>query len=166
MVKLLQRGLFVVWNKIDYGIVVFYYDYIFRYFFDVVKEFFEIKVVIFYGWLLSEVLYVLVFVYLVGNICFSSYVLGVIIYIYLFVKDYFFVLLIYVLFLVSVVFVFYICCLFFFKFKMKGLYFDLEVIWDEYMWFEFEDCSVEEIMKMMVDEFYVNYVFILMGGIG
>ncbi|KAK4188902.1 hypothetical protein QBC35DRAFT_495080 [Podospora australis] len=48
----------------------------------------------------------------------------------------------------------------------KGPYFDLEAIWDEHTRYEFADRSVEETMKTMVDEPYVNHVPTLTGGIG
>ncbi|KAK7214362.1 hypothetical protein V2G26_002365 [Clonostachys chloroleuca] len=54
----------------------------------------------------------------------------------------------------------------FFKPLTKGPYFDLEAIWDEHTYYEFENRSVECTMATMVQEPYVNHVTTLTGGIG
>ncbi|KAI5362524.1 Putative NTF2-like domain superfamily protein [Septoria linicola] len=54
----------------------------------------------------------------------------------------------------------------FFKPKMNGPYFDLELLWDEHTYYEFENRSVENTMATMVEEPYVNHVPTLTGGIG
>lgn len=41
---------------------------------------------------------------------------------------------------------------------MNGPYFDLEQIWDEHTYFEFENRSVEWTMSTMVQEPYVNHI--------
>lgn len=41
---------------------------------------------------------------------------------------------------------------------MGGPYFDLEVIWDEHTYYEFDDRSVECTMATMVQEPYVNHI--------
>lgn len=41
---------------------------------------------------------------------------------------------------------------------MNGPYFDLETIWDEHTYFEFENRSVEWTMSTMVQEPYVNHI--------
>lgn len=46
----------------------------------------------------------------------------------------------------------------FFKPLMGGPYFDLEAIWDEHVYYEFEVRSVESTMNTMVQEPYVNHV--------
>ncbi|KAF5546711.1 carboxymethylenebutenolidase [Fusarium napiforme] len=46
----------------------------------------------------------------------------------------------------------------FLKPLMNGPYFDLEVIWDEHTYWEFENRSVENTMSTMVQEPYVNHV--------
>jgi carboxymethylenebutenolidase len=46
----------------------------------------------------------------------------------------------------------------FLKKLMNGPYFDLEAIWDEHTYFEFENRSVEHTMATMVAEPYVNHV--------
>jgi carboxymethylenebutenolidase len=46
----------------------------------------------------------------------------------------------------------------FFKPLMGGPYFDLEAIWDEHTYYEFENRSVELTMLTMVQEPYVNHV--------
>ena len=46
----------------------------------------------------------------------------------------------------------------FFKPLMGGPYFDLEAIWDEHVYYEFENRSVECTMNTMVQEPYVNHV--------
>jgi carboxymethylenebutenolidase len=46
----------------------------------------------------------------------------------------------------------------FLKPLMNGPYFDLEVIWDEHTYWEFENRSVENTMNTMVQEPYVNHV--------
>jgi carboxymethylenebutenolidase len=46
----------------------------------------------------------------------------------------------------------------FFKPRMNGPYFDLELIWDEHCYYEFENRSVENTMATMVQEPYVNHV--------
>ncbi|KUJ17600.1 NTF2-like protein [Mollisia scopiformis] len=54
----------------------------------------------------------------------------------------------------------------FLKKHMNGPFFDLEVIWDEHTYFEFENRSVEHTMATMVDEPYVNHIPTITGGIG
>ena len=46
----------------------------------------------------------------------------------------------------------------FLKKLMNGPYFDLEAIWDEHTYYEFENRSVEHTMATMVQEPYVNHV--------
>lgn len=46
----------------------------------------------------------------------------------------------------------------FLKPLMDGPYFDLETIWDEHTYYEFEDRSVERTMSTMVQEPYVNHI--------
>lgn len=46
----------------------------------------------------------------------------------------------------------------FFKPKMGGPYFDLEAIWEEHTYWEFENRSVEHTMSTMVQEPYVNHI--------
>jgi carboxymethylenebutenolidase len=48
--------------------------------------------------------------------------------------------------------------LMFLKEKMGGPYFDLEQIWDEHTYYEFENRSVEHTMSTMVQEPYVNHI--------
>ncbi|KAJ5503809.1 hypothetical protein N7463_006683 [Penicillium fimorum] len=52
------------------------------------------------------------------------------------------------------------------KKHMGGPFFDLEKIWDEHTYYEFEARSVEKTMATMVAEPYVNHVPTLTGGIG
>ncbi|KAL4880590.1 hypothetical protein BJY04DRAFT_71881 [Aspergillus karnatakaensis] len=54
----------------------------------------------------------------------------------------------------------------FFKKHLNGPFFDLEKIWDEHTYYEFDDRSVEKTMATMVQEPYVNHVPTLTGGIG
>lgn len=54
----------------------------------------------------------------------------------------------------------------FLKPLIGGPYFDLEKIWDEHTYWEFEARSVEETMATMVEEPYVNHVPTLTGGVG
>ncbi|KAI1772784.1 carboxymethylenebutenolidase [Hypoxylon cercidicola] len=54
----------------------------------------------------------------------------------------------------------------FLKPLVGGPYFDLEKIWDEHTYWEFEARSVEETMATMVEEPYVNHVPTLTGGVG
>ncbi|KAG6363024.1 hypothetical protein INS49_008119 [Diaporthe citri] len=54
----------------------------------------------------------------------------------------------------------------FFKNLMGGPYFDLEAIWDEHTYYEFDNRSVECTMATMVQEPYVNHIPTLTGGIG
>lgn len=54
----------------------------------------------------------------------------------------------------------------FLKPLMGGPYFDLEAIWDEHTYFEFEVRSVEHTMATMVQEPYVNHIPTMTGGIG
>ncbi|KAI1392634.1 uncharacterized protein F4822DRAFT_136043 [Hypoxylon trugodes] len=54
----------------------------------------------------------------------------------------------------------------FLKPLLDGPYFDLEAIWDEHTYWEFEARSVEETMATMVEEPYVNHVPTLTGGVG
>ncbi|KAL4984162.1 hypothetical protein BDW68DRAFT_167469 [Aspergillus falconensis] len=54
----------------------------------------------------------------------------------------------------------------FIKNHLGGPYFDLEKIWDEHTYYEFENRSVEKTMATMVQEPYVNHVPTLTGGIG
>lgn len=44
------------------------------------------------------------------------------------------------------------------KRHMGGPYFDLEKIWDEHTYYEFEARSVEHTMNTMVQEPYVNHI--------
>ncbi|KAH8433850.1 uncharacterized protein LDX57_011487 [Aspergillus melleus] len=46
----------------------------------------------------------------------------------------------------------------FLKRHMNGPYFDLEAIWEEHTYYEFEDRSVEQTMNTMVQEPYVNHI--------
>lgn len=46
----------------------------------------------------------------------------------------------------------------FLKRQMNGPYFDLERIWEEHTYFEFENRSVEYTMSTMVQEPYVNHI--------
>lgn len=46
----------------------------------------------------------------------------------------------------------------FLKKHMDGPYFDLEAIWDEHTYFEFDNRSVEHTMSTMVQEPYVNHI--------
>jgi carboxymethylenebutenolidase len=46
----------------------------------------------------------------------------------------------------------------FLKKRMNGPYFDLEAIWDEHTYYEFENRSVENTMATMVQEPYVNHI--------
>ncbi|KAF2219536.1 hypothetical protein BDZ85DRAFT_285377 [Elsinoe ampelina] len=54
----------------------------------------------------------------------------------------------------------------FLKKHLDGPYFDLEAIWDEHTYWEFENRSVEHTMATMVQEPYVNHIPTLTGGIG
>ncbi|KAI1411334.1 hypothetical protein F5Y13DRAFT_165473 [Hypoxylon sp. FL1857] len=54
----------------------------------------------------------------------------------------------------------------FLKPLMDGPYFDLEKIWEEHTYWEFEARSVEETMATMVEEPYVNHIPTLTGGVG
>ncbi|KAI9039840.1 uncharacterized protein KD926_009059 [Aspergillus affinis] len=54
----------------------------------------------------------------------------------------------------------------FMKKHLDGPYFDLEKIWEEHTFYEFEDRSVEKTMATMVQEPYVNHTTTLTGGIG
>ncbi|KAI8682456.1 Carboxymethylenebutenolidase [Fusarium sp. Ph1] len=54
----------------------------------------------------------------------------------------------------------------FLKQLMKGPYFDLEAIWDEHTYYEFDNRSVECTMGTMVQEPYVNHIPTMTGGIG
>ncbi|OJJ33529.1 hypothetical protein ASPWEDRAFT_744861 [Aspergillus wentii DTO 134E9] len=54
----------------------------------------------------------------------------------------------------------------FLKRHMKGPYFDLEAIWEEHTYFEFDNRSVEHTMNTMVQEPYVNHIPTMTGGIG
>ncbi|KAJ5567813.1 hypothetical protein N7535_007119 [Penicillium sp. DV-2018c] len=54
----------------------------------------------------------------------------------------------------------------FIKKHLGGPFFDLEKIWDEHTFYEFEERSVEKTMATMVPEPYVNHVPTLTGGIG
>ncbi|KAF4446093.1 hypothetical protein F53441_10241 [Fusarium austroafricanum] len=54
----------------------------------------------------------------------------------------------------------------FLKPLMNGPYFDLETLWDEHTYWEFENRSVENTMNTMVQEPYVNHVPTMTGGIG
>ncbi|RAL06921.1 uncharacterized protein BO97DRAFT_401044 [Aspergillus homomorphus CBS 101889] len=56
--------------------------------------------------------------------------------------------------------------LIFLKKHLNGPYFDLEAIWEEHTYFEFENRSVEHTMNTMVQEPYVNHIPTLTGGIG
>lgn len=46
----------------------------------------------------------------------------------------------------------------FLKRYLRGPYFDLEAIWEEHTYYEFEDRSVENTMNTMVEEPYVNHI--------
>lgn len=46
----------------------------------------------------------------------------------------------------------------FLKRRMNGPYFDLERVWEEHTYFEFENRSVEHTMSTMVQEPYVNHI--------
>jgi carboxymethylenebutenolidase len=54
----------------------------------------------------------------------------------------------------------------FIKKHLGGPLFDLEAIWEEHTYFEFEVRSVEKTMATMVDEPYVNHIPTMTGGIG
>ncbi|KAI0127361.1 hypothetical protein BJ170DRAFT_625105 [Xylariales sp. AK1849] len=54
----------------------------------------------------------------------------------------------------------------FIKTQVGGPIFDLEAIWDEHTYFEFDIRSVEKTMATMVDEPYVNHIPTMTGGIG
>ncbi|KAI0384420.1 hypothetical protein F5Y04DRAFT_229251 [Hypomontagnella monticulosa] len=54
----------------------------------------------------------------------------------------------------------------FLKPLLGGPYFDLEQVWDEHTYWEFEARSVDETMATMVEEPYVNHIPTLTGGIG
>ncbi|KAF7552889.1 hypothetical protein G7046_g7275 [Stylonectria norvegica] len=54
----------------------------------------------------------------------------------------------------------------FIKKHLGGPIFDLEKIWDEHTYYEFEDRSVEQTMGTMVLEPYVNHIPTMTGGIG
>jgi carboxymethylenebutenolidase len=54
----------------------------------------------------------------------------------------------------------------FLKKRLGGPWFDLEVIWEEHTYYEFENRSVEHTMATMVQEPYVNHVTTITGGIG
>ncbi|KAK9482105.1 hypothetical protein V1527DRAFT_522261 [Lipomyces starkeyi] len=49
---------------------------------------------------------------------------------------------------------------------LQGPYFDLEAIWDEHTYFEFEKRSVHSTMGTMVQEPYVNHIPTMTGGVG
>jgi carboxymethylenebutenolidase len=57
-------------------------------------------------------------------------------------------------------------CLEFLKKQLDGPWFDLEAIWEEHTYFEFEARDVAETMATMVQEPYVNHVPTITGGIG
>ncbi|KAK9234459.1 hypothetical protein V1525DRAFT_58577 [Lipomyces kononenkoae] len=54
----------------------------------------------------------------------------------------------------------------FLKKYLQGPFFDLEAIWDEHTYFEFENRSVPRTMSTMVREPYVNHIPTLAGGVG
>lgn len=54
----------------------------------------------------------------------------------------------------------------FLKRLMNGPYFDLEAIWDEHTYFEFEARDVPATMNTMVQEPYVNHIPTITGGVG
>ncbi|PYI00091.1 hypothetical protein BO71DRAFT_393724 [Aspergillus ellipticus CBS 707.79] len=54
----------------------------------------------------------------------------------------------------------------FLKAHLNGPYFDLEKIWAEHTYYEFQDRSVEKTMATMVQEPYVNHIPTITGGIG
>ncbi|PPR02471.1 hypothetical protein CVT24_002020 [Panaeolus cyanescens] len=56
--------------------------------------------------------------------------------------------------------------LIFLRAQLGGPFFDLEAIWDEHCYFEFEMRSVAQTMGTMVAEPYVNHVPTMTGGIG
>ncbi|KAF9451993.1 hypothetical protein P691DRAFT_772602 [Macrolepiota fuliginosa MF-IS2] len=49
---------------------------------------------------------------------------------------------------------------------LGGPFFDLEAIWDEHCYFEFEVRSVAKTMATMVQEPYVNHIPVMTGGVG
>ncbi|KAK0670147.1 hypothetical protein QBC41DRAFT_318552 [Cercophora samala] len=150
----------------EIGLVAFHDEHISQYLLDAVKDVPQIKAVIFYGWSPSDAPPVPVLAHLAGHTRPSSDVPGVTIYTYPSAKDGFFALPAHRSFSAGAAAVSHTRCLSFLKPKMNGPYFDLEAIWDEHTRFEFEDRSVEETMKTMVDEPYVNHVPTLTGGIG
>ncbi|EFW99212.1 lea domain containing protein [Grosmannia clavigera kw1407] len=54
----------------------------------------------------------------------------------------------------------------FLKPLVSGPFFDLETLWEEHTFYEFEDRSVEHTMSTMVQEPYVNHIPTITGGIG
>lgn len=54
----------------------------------------------------------------------------------------------------------------FLKKHLGGPLFDLEKIWAEHVYYEFENRSVEHTMSTMVDEPYVNHIPTMTGGVG
>lgn len=54
----------------------------------------------------------------------------------------------------------------FLKPLLGGPYFDLEAIWEEHTYWEFEARNVEQTMATMVEEPYVNHIPTLTGGVG
>ncbi|KAJ2916460.1 hypothetical protein MD484_g3950, partial [Candolleomyces efflorescens] len=49
---------------------------------------------------------------------------------------------------------------------LGGPHFDLEAIWEEHTYFEFEDRSVAKTMATMVEQPYVNHIPTMTGGVG
>lgn len=50
--------------------------------------------------------------------------------------------------------------------KVFGFVYDLNVLWELYCYYEFDLCDVDLILLIMVFVLYVNYVLIMMGGVG
>ncbi|KAK4180658.1 hypothetical protein QBC36DRAFT_319792 [Triangularia setosa] len=150
----------------EIGLIAFHEEFISPYLIQAVKDVPQIKAAVFYGWSPSEAPSVPVLAHLAGNTRPGSDLPGVTIHTYPSAKDGYFALPAHGSFLASAAAVSHTRCLSFLKPKMNGPYFDLEAIWDEHTRFEFADRSVEETMKTMVDEPYVNHVPTLTGGIG
>ncbi|KAK4202333.1 hypothetical protein QBC40DRAFT_276575 [Triangularia verruculosa] len=148
------------------GLIAFHEEFISPYLIKALQDVPQIKAAVFYGWSPSEAPPVPVLAHLPGNVGPKSDVPGVTIHTYPSAKDGCFALPAHASFSASAAAVSHTRSLSFLKPIMKGPYFDLEAIWDEHTRFEFEDRSVEETMKTMVDEPYVNHVPTLTGGIG
>ncbi|KAK0736306.1 hypothetical protein B0T21DRAFT_288399 [Apiosordaria backusii] len=150
----------------EFVLVAFHDEFISPFLVEALKDVPKIKAAIFYGWSPSEAPPVPVLAHLPGNTGPKRDIPGVTIHTYPSAKDGLFALPAHPSFPASAAAVSHTRCLSFLKPKMNGPYFDLEAIWDEHTRFEFEDRSVEETMKTMVDEPYVNHVPTLTGGIG